>query len=195
MGLNQRQGGKTYAKLLSDGSLRVKCDESTEGAKKREYELADGTKNTVYELVYDSLTGLITSLEIEEGQFGEQMRLTISDNGEEIIVTTGASSNFADDMMKKLPNLDLSKSVELKPYAFTDDKGKSRKGVSFYQDDKKIDKFDFEEMPKLPEDAVATFKKKDWKKYFEGVNEFLIDYTLNVTVLRLPKLVTDVEFN
>ena len=140
MGLNKRTDQKTFATILSDGSIRVKCDESTEGAKKREYETSDGTTGIKWELVYNSLSGIITNIEFEDGQFGEQMKVTISDD-EEIILTMGSSSSFADDLMKKLPSIDVLKQVEISPYSFTDDKGKSRKGITLRQNDKKISNF------------------------------------------------------
>ena len=200
MGLNKQMDQKTYATLLADGTLRVKCDESNPEAKKREIEKSDGTKQIKFELVYLSLSGLITNLEIEDGTFGEQLRLTITDDGDSTIVTTGASSNFADDLMKKLPNVDFLQAVEFKPFSFTNDKGKPQKGISLFQDETKITNFFFDpktkksinEFPELDAN-YADFKKKDWKKHFEGVNQFLIDYTLNVVVPKLPSLVTDDE--
>ena len=200
MGLNKQMDQKTYATLLADGTLRVKCDESNPEAKKREIEKSDGTKQIKFELVYSSLSGLITNLEIEDGTFGEQLRLTITDDGDSTIVTTGASSNFADDLMKKLPNVDFLQAVEFKPFSFTNDKGKPQKGITLVQGDNKLPNFFFDpktkksinEFPELAEN-YAEFKKKDWKKHFEGVNQFLIDYTLNVVVPKLPSLVTDDE--
>ena len=200
MGLNKQMDQKTYATLLADGTLRVKCDESNPEAKKREIEKSDGTKQIKFDLVYLSLSGLITNLEIEDGTFGEQLRLTITDDGDSTIVTTGASSNFADDLMKKLPNVDFLQAVEFKPFSFTNDKGKPQKGITLVQGDNKLPNFFFDpeakksinEFPELAEN-YADFKKKDWKKHFEGVNQFLIDYTLNVVVPKLPSLVTDDE--
>lgn len=195
MGLNKREGQKTYAKLLSDGTLRVKCDENDADAVKREYE-HDGKDCVVFENKYSSLSGLITSIEFPDSQY-DSMNVTILDGEEEIIVTMPSASNFADDLMKRLPNVDVLKSVELRPFAFTDDKGKDRKGITLIQNESKLSNYFYDgdkNINEYPEPEEGTDTKKAWRKYFAGVNEFLIEHTNSVVVPKLPVTTTEVDF-
>jgi len=178
MGLTQVEH-KDYAYILADGKIRVQCDENTPGAVRRDYETSDGKTGVKFELVYDKIDGLITFIGFKEGDFGKQLQVEI--DGINLMMNT--SSNFGEDLMKKLPNIDLAKPVELSPYNFTNDKGKSVKGISVVQEEEKITNFFYDTDAAsvtngypAPEGDTKSFDSDDWKTYFIGARKFLIKY-------------------
>lgn len=200
MGLQNTRTQAKFISIGSNGDLRVNATEQTPGAVRRDYELSNGTKGTKWELIYNEMTGIITSIQFRDGDYGEQMNINFYDAGENYVVTTAASSNFATDLMKKLPNIDVTKPVTIKPYSLTDDKGKPRKGVTVLQNGEKITNFFVEEVDGKKKEANGfpvkeagkTYKTSDWKLYFMQVAKFLQEYTeANVTPALLS--VIDIE--
>ena len=186
MGLKTREQ-KTYASVISDGTIRVKTTESDPLGVRRDYKLQDGTEGFKFERVYNELSGKITGVSFFEGDYGKQINITVSTEGEDdVILALNLSANYAEDIMKKLPSIDFSKEVVLKPYSFEDDKKKLRKGISVSQDDIKIKSFFHDDknnpingFPTLEKDATGQTKqydKEDWKIYFIQTRKFLVKY-------------------
>jgi hypothetical protein len=182
---------QTFANVLSDGKIRIACQDSTPNAVKREWELKDGSKGTKYELVYDKIDGIIKNLFIYDGNFGKTLQITIDD----IVLCLNMKSNFADDFMRKLPNIDLEKTVEISPYSFETKEGKTKKGVSVIQNGEKIKNFFYDEeakkaangYPELPK-GYKKFDSDDWSVHFIGCNKFLAEYMVANIVPKLPKM-------
>lgn len=185
MGLKKHDDAKYVNILGSDGTLRLTVPEGTEGCEKREYEIKDGTKGVKYELVFDSLNGKITNIEFYEGKFGKNLLITVADTEGELTLSASTTQPFGEDIMKKLPNIDLKKEVVFAPYSFTDDKGKTVKGVSITQDGVKILNFfrDVEAKKNIngypdpkPKKGDKPYTSDDWKVYFIEARNFLTDY-------------------
>lgn len=172
-----------YISIKADGRFHEKVTENTEGAVYREYELKDGTKGGKWELLYKDISNVhIKNIRFEESEFGENILITLEGEDGEVVLAESTSSNFGSDIMKKLPNLDFAKKVSLKPYAFEDENGKDKKGVSIFQNDKIMDFFyDGEKklhgFPEWPKEDYKEMGKDDWKMYFLQVKMFLTDYT------------------
>ncbi len=179
-----------FATILSDGKIHVAATEDTEGAVKREYETSDGKKGEKWELLYTELSGMIQKVDFHEGDYGINLLIVIGDDEDEKPVTLalGTESNFGEDMMKKLPNIDLKRAVTLAPFSFENDKGKKQRGITVTQEDKKGNKtklpnfyYDAEKKvvangyPKPPAAPKGkTLTKSQWRKYFGEAREFLI---------------------
>ena len=186
---------KTFASIVG-GKIKVKCDKSNPEAIERILKLQDGKEGVKYELSYDSLEGMITGISFAEGQFGKQLLVTIDG----IILAMSMKSNYADDMMKKLPNIDLTKSAKFSPYNFTGDDGKTKKGISIMQNDAKIAGafYDVElkenllGFPKLPA-ASKKWESDDWAVWFINVNKFLQKYTEENIIPKVPTDLINIE--
>lgn len=175
--------------LGSDGTLRLTVPEGTEGAVYREYETSDGKKGSKWELIFKSLSGKISNLQTHDGDYGMNLMLTLSYDGGEDTISIGTSTPFGEDFMKKLPNINLDEYIDFAPYAFTDDSGKPRKGVSIKQGDTKIQNYFYK--PNAdgskgganvhgypnPEGDTSKYTKDDWKIYFMLARKFLMKYT------------------
>lgn len=181
MALKNSANNDKYLSILSDGTIRLSVPEGTEGATKREYETSDGKTGVKHELVYTEVSGMITKVSFFDGEFGKLLQLTITDGEEEpLVLSVSTASNFGEDLMKKLPNIDLSKSVVLVPYSFEDEKGKKRKGVTVRQDEVKIENYYYDAETKKNTHGYPTFPKKkmateDWKLFFMQARIFLTE--------------------
>lgn len=172
----------TYYSVLSDGKFHTTVPEGTEGSVKREYETSDGKKGVKTELVAQAISGLITNIALYESDYGKNIQISF---GTEVIVSLSTNSNFGEDFMKKLPNIDITKEVKLAPYSFEDEESKKlKRGITIYQDNKKIADFyhvkkedkwvEANGYPKLPAKA-KSWTKEEWKIYFLQARVFLIE--------------------
>lgn len=189
-----KTGGGNYLTIIG-GTLRQKVGETTQGAVRRDYEGRDGSQKTKFELSYNSVFGKITGVRFEETENGDQLSVKIEDGGERYFLNMGVETNFAQDFMKKLPTIDLTKAVEITPYDFVGDNDKKFRGLSIKQDGEKIKNFFYDgdnkvELHGFPKPVGDTkkFKKDDWKMHFLVVKKFLVAYTENKI---MPKFVFD----
>lgn len=191
MGL-QKSESKTYLSILgSDGQIHQTVEEGVEGAVKREYETSDGKTGEKWELKFSSFTGFIIDVKFFEGDFGANILIDLKDEDDnEYTLAISASSTFGEQFMMKLPNLDLTKEVLLKPYSFPDKKnaGKRIRGLKLVQDDEPVlDYFtEYDEVKKtfktlhgMPSpDKKKTTTSEKWKLYFAIRREWLMDYLI-----------------
>jgi len=178
----------TYFSVLGDGKFHQTVDSKVEGAVLREYETSDGKKGSKYELLAQSISGRITGVSIFDGNFGKNVQVIFGNDekpDDTIIVSLSAQGNYGEDFLKKLPNIDASKDVKLSPYAFEDDNGKKKKGMTVYQGDTKVQNYYSEENKKTkkwtlingypkPEGKTDTYDSDDWKLYYAGARKFLL---------------------
>ena len=176
MGL-QIKDNKKYLSIYGDGSLKLKVDENTEGAKSRTTK--DG--RIVWEKSYSSLSGKIKSVDFYDGEYGKNLQITVEDK-EEFVLSVGTGTSFGESLMKVLPNINLKESVEFKPYAIeTEDK--RRTGVTVYQNGNKLPNYFWDNLAKKPingypepEGDKDSYSKEDWKIYYLKARKFLIGY-------------------
>lgn len=172
-----------FISILADGKFHETVGADADGAVLREYETSTGEKGSKYEYVYSKLEGVITNVEFQDGDFGEQILTTFSDGENEVTLALGVGSNFGEDLMKKLPAIKLEEPVRLIPYSFEDDKGKNRKGITVYQNDEKVQNYFYDAEKKenlngypTPEGDTEMFSKDEWKQYYLGARIFLVKY-------------------
>ena len=187
---------RNFVRILGDGSIRKKVSPDTPGAELRKWKTPDGAMGETYELVFEHIEGRIAKVWFSDSQFGPQINTTFTDGGEDVTLTIGLNSRFADDYMKKLPSVDFSEPVSVVPYAFDDDKGKERKGVTFYQNDEKLGNYfydvDSEEvLHDFPEPAGDEESSDDWKIYFLSVRKFLRKYVTEYVIPQIESAVAN----
>lgn len=189
--LEQKETKKFVSVLGSTGDFRMTVDEGTPGATKRQYETSDGKKGEKWELAFSKIGGKIVDVEFFDGNFGKNLIITFDfENGEEpVAVSLGTNTPYAEDVMKKIPNLDLNEWVVMSPYSFTADNGKPMKGMTIMQGDTKVQNFfvevkedkngkrTYKNLHGLPEPTGDESDSNDWKLYFLQVNKFLVKYT------------------
>ena len=196
----KREGGLYYT--IVQGSFRVKVDKDNPDAVRRDWTSADGKKSgTKYERVINALFGKIETIEFKEGDFGMQMMVKLDKNedGDTPIIALSTASREGEDLMKKLPRVDLEREVRLRPFSFEGDGGEEVKGMEVMQADDagnftvKITnhfrgKIEKEVKGKMTEvwdningypnpDWDADYTKDEWKIYFMQARQFLIKNT------------------
>ena len=185
MGVHKREE-VTYFQVGSNGDIRLTVPEGTAGSVRREYEDRETKEVKVkYELIYSDIDGMVGDITIMTGKFGDNLIIPLKDTvtSEVFCLSLGVTTNFGEDFMKKMPNIDYSKPVKIVPFAFTSDKGKAVKGVTIYQDGEKIKNFFYNETNKIasngfpiPDGDIKKYTKDDWKIYFLTARKFLINY-------------------
>ncbi len=186
---NTRSARTTYFSV-AEGKVRVRLKEATEGSVARQNKKGE----IVHEFVYDEFTGRITSIGKDEAPFGTQWRIDFEDNGEAYTLNMMYDSSTAQKMLNVLlaPELDIAKPVTLRPYNFTNDKGKQIVGVSVLQNGTKLSPafgthaYPIDGRPEMPELEVVKFKGKDQYDSTKRL-EFLAD---QVATRLQPKLAT-----
>jgi hypothetical protein len=182
MGLHtqEAQGGRFLTVVA--GKLREKVEEGTEGAVKRTGEVA-GNPFEKWELVYPGITAFITKVELQDGKFGKNVLVHMTDaNDEQFTVSLGAeNSRTGVPFMEALPNIDMTKEVTLKPYKFTNDKGENVEGMKIMQGEEKVysafyDKEKKENLLGMPKAEAKAGKDINWKLYFAQRDEWLQEY-------------------
>lgn len=177
MELKSKSDDKKFLTVLSDGAFHQTVNEGTEGAVLRTYKDKEDVEHKKYELVFSEAEGIITNIAFHDGEFGRSINIELDNEG---IVSLGTSSNYGEDFMKKLPNIDLKQSVRLVPYSF-EDGGKSKKGITVYQNEVKLGNYYYDVeakgatkgMPE-PEGDTSKFRSDDWKMHFMVVRKFLM---------------------
>jgi hypothetical protein len=193
--LKNNREERIYATVLSDGKIRVSVPEGTEGAIKREYETSDKKTGVKYELVFTELIGKVTKVGFREGTYGTNLEITLEKNNETpVVLSLGTSSNYGEDAMKKIFNVDLTKAVKIVPFAFEDDKGKKKKGVTIWQyntelgKNERVENYFYDKEAKANINGYPEPKKKitksnpegklstdQWKIHFAECREFLME--------------------
>lgn len=129
------KGSRTFVNIIG-GRFAKRVDASTEGASAREYisDKKTGAKKTVHELYYKDFSGTIKNVDIESGDYGDQIKIDFSDMGEAVTITLPLSSREGKSFLQRLPNINLQQEITLAPYNFIP-KGevKSKIGMNVFQ--------------------------------------------------------------
>lgn len=172
-----------FITILADGKFHETVPAGTDGAVLREYETSSGQKGEKWELVYTRLEAKITKIDFKDGEFGEQILITFHDEDNELVLSQLVATNFGEDILKKLPNVDFSDRVSFSPYAFTNqENGKLVRGVTLYQKDRKLFNYFWDNEKKEPKNGYPeapkgeSLTKDDWKIHFLQARKFLVGY-------------------
>lgn len=123
MGLDNRQPGN-YITILA-GKFCQRVLEGTEGATRRINKL--GT--VVFEKYYDSFTGKLIDIKVQDGTYGKTWNFVFQDQAEPYILQLSYSNSFSTAFLKMLPNIDLTKEMKLSPSVKVDENGKNKSSL------------------------------------------------------------------
>jgi len=171
----------TFLSIIA-GKLMKTVDEGTEGAIKREWSVG-GKSGVKWEKEFASVIGKLKSVNFTEGEYGKNISLWIEDEDSLVCVTTGVKTGFGEDILKKLPAVDIKETLELSPFEFQPE-DRIIKGVTFKQGERKIKNFYRDEDGKVingqptPEGDTEGMDKEErsefWNSYFSKVRRFMI---------------------
>ena len=109
MGLEQRTGGN-YITILG-GKFCQRVQEGTEGAIERVNKIG----NTVFEKFYDSFTGKLIDIKVQDGTYGKTWNFIFQDQEDPYTLQLSYSNSFSTAILKMLPNADLTSDMKLSP--------------------------------------------------------------------------------
>ena len=131
MGLNNNttSGGLSSKLTIVGGRFVLRGEEGTEGAESRDLTKVKNQGKTVWELKYKSLFGYITSGIITDGEY-PGVDIMVEDGGDSYELNFPLDSRYLFDMIKRLPNMDMSKPVNIE---VVEGKKKTRTGNPTYK--------------------------------------------------------------
>jgi hypothetical protein len=176
-----------------DGVFREKVVEGTPDAVKREYEY-NGQNLVKWEVLHKNLNGHIIGLTFVDGDFGEQLVITVENEGDLAKLNLPVKGRYFSDFAKKLGGVDLSKPVSLSPYSFETEEGKQLTGITIYHEGGKMTSFYWDGKNTLhgaPEAEKNATTKEDWEIFFAKERKFLKEQIIKKSSLfaEIPKKV------
>lgn len=125
MGFSDREGGKYFTILGGKHCLRV--PEGTPHAVARVNKLG----KTVHEIYRDAFEGILLNIRTKDSEYGKNWEFDFKDNGEVYTLQLSYSNSYATNLLKILPNADLTKPMKIQPsQKIEDGKAKSSLFVS-----------------------------------------------------------------
>lgn len=169
-----QEGGATFLSVAGGYIWDRKADQSHPDYATQDYEKADKSTGTRTGARYADLTGKVTKVEFRtHAEYGESINVTFKASEDFYIISISTNNRYSQDMMKALLNMDLEKSIFLKPYDFIGEDKKRAQGISFKQDGAKLDL----KVADAPTKDAEWFKKADKKaikRFFEDLNDWFV---------------------
>ena len=166
MGLNANSGNNKTFVSIAGGYLTTRVSEGTAGAVARQLTKGKNEGQTVYELKFKSLTGVISKIEYLTKEFGSFIEVTVTDGEDYTLQIAWEDFGVRDSFIKRLPNIDPEKEVE-----FTAWKNNEGHTVFLIKQDGEICKMAFTR--DNPNGMPEATKNKLGKWDFSKAEEFL----------------------
>lgn len=185
MGLEIRAEGKYIS--IHKGRFAQRVQPNTEGAVARVLEKGQNAGKTVYEKYYDSFVGKLVGIKTTDGPYGKQWDFSFQDAGDVYHLNLPYSNSFAKNILKMLPNCDLSKEMKVTPQTKEVD-GVNKSSIFINQDGVSIKHAFTKENPNgLP---PMTQVKVKGELVWDDTEQlaFLQNMVDNVIVKNLPKI-------
>lgn len=130
MALEKYEGGK-YINIYK-GKFSVRVPEGTRGAVARVLEKGKNAGKTVYEMYYDSFTGKLVNVRTRDGEYGKTWEFDFKDKEEVYTLQLSYSNSYATNILKMLPNVDLTQEMKVQPDQKIED-GKTKSSLFISQ--------------------------------------------------------------
>ncbi len=180
MGLENREGGNFITIL--NGKFCQRVPEGTEGAVSR----VNKINKTVYEKFYDRFTAKLVGIRTQDGAYGKNWLFDFQDGGDVYHLQLSYSNSFATAFLKMLPNIDLTKPMQVSPSVKEVD-GKNKSSLFVNQDGNPIKHAYTRDNPNgMPELKSVKIKGQDMWDDTERL-EFLHAMVVRDIIPKLPK--------
>jgi hypothetical protein len=180
-----QQSNNIYLNIIS-GRIHRRVPQGTEGATSRT--LQDG--KIVHEQIFSFVEGVLTNIEMREGDYGKQWMLNFEDKKESYVLQVSETSGYGDDLLTKIPALDKNQTYRVVPYEYTSKQGKKRAKLKIIYDEEQVNscyhkftqvgegwKVDITD-PKYPKPQSDQMDSEEWKIYFMQVRKYLREKAL-----------------
>lgn len=121
---------------FTKGQFTRRVSENHKGATPRVLEQGPNTGKTIYEVFVDTITGQIVEIKVREGDYGKSFQILIDvtedEHTPEFFAVDFRFNSTGKSLLKKLPNIDLSKDVALVGYAIDGTNSKGEAVTNYY---------------------------------------------------------------
>ncbi len=181
MGFQDRTGGKYFTIL--NGKFCVRVSQDTPGAVAR----VNKVQKTVYEIFHDSFTAKLINIRTRDGEYGKSWEFDFLDGKEVYTLQLSYSNSYATNILKMLPNIDLTKEMKLQPSQKIED-GKTKSSLFISQDGKTLKHAYTKDAPNgLPPMEQVTVKGQ--QVWDDSKRLTFLEEMVNTTILpKLPKV-------
>jgi len=180
MGFNTNEGGGKFVSIVG-GRFCIRVQEGTEGAVTRVNKL----NKTVHEKYYDSFTGKLVAVKVVDGNYGKQWEFSFQDQKEVYKLQLGYSNGFAKNIVKILPNVDLTKEMKISPSTKIEADGTKKSSLFINQDGVALKHAYTKENPNgLPPMVQVTVKGE---KVWDDTDQMVFLYNMVQSTI-VPKL-------
>lgn len=107
MGLEQ--GSNIIYLQTLEGELKRSVKKDTEGATMRE----NKEGNTVYELYYRALSGVLKRIWVEDGKYAKELKVLIEDEEQLYNLQLSWSGSYAEGLLRRIEDIDLAKRIRI----------------------------------------------------------------------------------
>lgn len=166
MGLGNSTTVINYLQIVN-GKFALKVDAATRTSVSR----MNRNNQVVHEELYGQCGGYLTNVSFQDGNFGQELHIEITERGVKYKIQTLAVSNYAEDFLSRLLNVKLDQVIELHVFEekVIDGDNSYMKGVLFIKDEnnKNIPKYfsaqNRKNLPEWEKNPDETAKNK-WDK-------------------------------
>lgn len=207
----KKDTNKVFLKII-EGTLKQSVKEGTLGAEARSWQ-AGGKSGVAHEITFPAAFGKITNVSFFDGEYEgkkfKTLNITLDENedGKTPVIGVGVTTKYAQDIMKKLPNVNFEEEVRIRPYSYVPEgEEKNVVGVEITQRDKegkftkKCDNYFIKNVFKdgqerwLPTNGYPE-RNKPWSEQTEAEREiykitaksFLIEHTEKIAAKFKPQ--------
>lgn len=193
-----RTGGNAIWCRIAGGKIIRKADETTPGAVKVEKKRnGQGTGEYRWELHDDGVTGTIIGFERRTETFNGEDNTTLivtlkhEKSGALVKVQLNQGQRYWRDFMYRLPNVDLRREIELRPYDFLPTGEEKQKiGLNVLHSGTKVDRAFSKENPGGVPPAVQVMYKGKERLDFTTQDQWLNDNVLIPANAKLAELLS-----
>ena len=146
---------------IMNGKLVLRAKEGDTGAVSRVNKNGD----TVHELLFTGVTGMIRLVTMEDGKFGKELHIVVRAGKTDYVLQTPANGGYAFGFLCRVLNIDFTLPIEIRPFSITDETTKKTKNLTVvyqkgkgYEKDKIPSAFTKEAPNGLPELKQVTVK-------------------------------------
>ncbi len=195
MGLRNTSSRSTIVSIIGGKfTVRLADDSDDPNAVERELEKGPNKGKVVKELKYTALDGLITGARIHSGDYGDDLLLDMTDEGDEFTLQVPVESMYFGQIAKRMPNIDASLPIL---FGMGYDKERQTPFLFIKQNGESVHmKFTKAEPHDMPQPTKRKVQGKD-KWDFTEQDNFLYEiacswiYELNDTLAGVPDFVSD----
>ncbi len=188
---------KTYYSIVG-GTFTTKVTQSHSQAKERINKLG----KQVFEREVGGLEGTIENIDIEQSEYGPQLKITLSatSDGKNPVIGIGLETKHGRELLRKLPAVNLEEDVRFIPYKFTPEGADDPiSGLNLFQNDVKVQSHFWdansktfkENHPTIDWDAASESQKKIYKITRD---EFLKSYLITQILPKFDRRDNGIEF-